>query len=402
MGRTLCRYCRQIRVHAPRYPVRTARHSVGSASPRCDRHWRFSCAVCRKARHFHGIAYCDREARLFCIDCAEEHRAPRRPFWGWTYHYRLRCPWRSEWHEALDRLEYEGRHPWQTSRAREHARWGMSRTGGIEDRWTARVVPVKGITEEMSRRGWDRISEWWNSRYSPRGDVNREWVIDPALFRLLGPAQGLRVLDAGCGSGYLSRLLSAKGAAVVGVDLSPRLLEIARREESREPLRIEYHESDLARLSAFADASFDAVVSNVVMQDVVAYREAFREFGRVLRPGGRLVFSITHPCFDRPVPARWLREPPDSERIEEWPGLLVNRYYDRVAVWWSPAGKPSVVGFHRTLEDYVGALHDAGFVVSRMEEPVPSRDAVRRMYRQFADYVLAPNFLIIEAHRPSR
>jgi SAM-dependent methyltransferase len=278
----------------------------------------------------------------------------------------------------------------------------MSRTGGIEDRWTARVVPVKGITEEMSRRGWDRISEWWNSRYSPRGDVNREWVIDPALFRLLGPAQGLRVLDAGCGSGYLSRLLSAKGAAVVGVDLSPRLLEIARREESREPLRIEYHESDLARLSAFADASFDAVVSNVVMQDVVAYREAFREFGRVLRPGGRLVFSITHPCFDRPVPARWLREPPDSERIEEWPGLLVNRYYDRVAVWWSPAGKPSVVGFHRTLEDYVGALHDAGFVVSRMEEPVPSRDAVRRMYRQFADYVLAPNFLIIEAHRPSR
>lgn len=355
--------------------------------------------MCGKARHFHAIAYCAREDRLFCLDCASEHRAPRRSFWGWAYHYRLRCPWRSEWHDALDRLEYEGRHPWQVHRARERARWGMSPGDGIEERWTTRVTPVGGVTVETSRRGWDRISEWWTSRYSPRGDVNREWVIDPALFRLLGDVRGLRILDAGCGAGYLSRLLAGRGASVVGVDLSPRLLEVARREEARDSLGIEYHEADLARLSRFGDATFDAAVSNVAMQDVVAYREAFQELGRVLRPGGRLVFSITHPCFDRPVPARWIREPPDSERIEEWQGLLVDRYYDRVAIWWGPVGKPAAVGFHRTLEDYVAALHDASLVVLRMEEPVPTQEAVKRMYRHFADFRRAPNFLLIEARR---
>jgi len=142
-------------------------------------------------------------------------------------------------------------------------------------------------------------------------------------------------------------------------------------------------------------------VSNVVLQDVVRYQEAFREFHRVLRRGGRLLFSITHPCFERPLPGRWIREPPDSDRVDEWSGLLVDRYYDRVAIWWGPARKPRAVGFHRTLEDYASALYDAGFLIARIEEPTPSAEALERKHREFADYLRAPLFLIVEAIRPS-
>lgn len=278
----------------------------------------------------------------------------------------------------------------------------MSCRRDLEDRWSFRVEPVEAITEADSRASWDSAAAWWTSRYSPRGDVNREWVIDPALFRLLGDMQGRRILDAGCGSGYLARLLAGKGATVVGVDHSAKLLEVARREEERDPRGLEFYEADLARLSSIADGTFDIVVSNVVMQDVVAFEAAFREIRRVLRPGGRFLFSVTHPCFERPVPGAWVREPPDSERVEEWRGLLVDRYFDRIAVWWAPSGEPPMVGFHRTLEDYVAALHDAGFVVTRMEEPTPSREALERMYRHFADYLRVPLFLIIEAVRPVR
>ncbi|HEX9341135.1 MAG TPA: methyltransferase domain-containing protein [Thermoplasmata archaeon] len=353
--------------------------------------------MCGKSRHFHGIAYCGREQRFFCLYCAPEHRAPRKPFWGWSYHYRLRCPWRSEWHAALDRLEYERRHPWQVKRSWQRARRGMSEDENIQASWSFRVQALEDVTEEDSRKGWDSVAEWWISRYTERGDVNREWVIDPALFRLLGDVRGRRILDAGCGTGYLARILAAKGAIVVGVDLSPKLLAAARKQEALEPLGVEYEEADLADLSRFGDGTFDVVVSNVVMQDVLRYREAFRELRRIIRPGGQLLFSVTHPCFERPIPGSWLREPPDTERVEEWRGLLVDRYYDRVAVWWGPAGKETAVGFHRTLEDYVTALHDAGFFVVRMEEPVPSEDALQRMYREFADYSRVPLFLIIEA-----
>jgi 2-polyprenyl-3-methyl-5-hydroxy-6-metoxy-1,4-benzoquinol methylase len=277
----------------------------------------------------------------------------------------------------------------------------MSRHRDIAERWTFRVEPLKRINEAVSRASWDSAAKWWTSRYSARGDVNREWVIDPALFRLLGDVNGKRILDAGCGSGYLARILAAKGAKVVGVDHSSKLLEVARREERKAPLGAQFRKADLARLSSLARGSFDVIVSNVVMQDVVAFDKAFREFHRVLRPEGRLLFSVTHPCFERPVPGIWVREPPDSERIEEWRGVLVDRYYDRVALWWGPSGQPPMVGFHRTLEDYSAALRGAGFLIKRMEEPRPSAGAIDRMYRQFADYVRVPNFLIVEAVRPA-
>lgn len=110
---------------------------------------------------------------------------------------------------------------------------------------------------------------------------------------------------------------------------------------------------------------------------------------------------MTHPCFERPVPGTSIREPPDTERIEEWRGVLLDRYFDRVALWWGPPGKPSMVGFHRTLEDYAAALHSAGFLIARMEDPKPTPEAIERMYRQFADYLRVPNFLLVEALRPS-
>jgi SAM-dependent methyltransferase len=292
----------------------------------------------------------------------------------------------------------------------------MSRRRNFEERWSFWVEPLDRITEAVSRASWDSSADWWTSRSGARGDVNREWLIDPALFRLLGDVRGKRILDAGCGSGYLARILAANGADVVGVDHSGKMLDFARRKEHKEPLGVAYLQADLARLSPLPEASFDVVVSNVVLQDVVAFDGAFREFHRVLRTGGRLLFSVTHPCFERPVPATWIREPPDSERVEEWRGAFLDRYYDRVAVWWRPTGPrprgkravqdsrltsgPFIVGFHRTLEDYMAALAAAGFLVVRMEEPRPGPEALRRMHRQFADYLRVPNFLIVEAVRP--
>lgn len=400
MSPVACRYCEAIHADEPDYGVRPARHARTSSHPRCDLHWRFVCGVCSKARHFHGTAFCPEKEAFYCLHCAPEHRAPQGAFWAWSYYYRLKCPWHEAWHPALDRLEYEGKHPWQEREGWTQERRGMSPSEEIETLWTFRVEPGESVGDEDVRRGWDAAAQWWESRYTEKGDVNREWVIDPALLRLLGEVEGLQVLDAGCGTGYLARLLARQGAEVQGVDLSPRLLEIAREAEGRGPLGIDYHEADLAALP-LEDEAFDAVVSNVVLQDVRRLETALRELHRVLRPGGRFVFSVTHPCFERPVPGTWVREPEDTERVEEWRHLAVDRYYDDVALFWGPEGKPPSVGFHRPLQTYFRALHEAGFLVRRLEEPRGDAEALERHYRHFADLERVPLFLVAEAVKPS-
>ncbi len=400
MAQAVCRYCTRIREHQPAYPVRRAKHALGTSYPRCDLHWRFVCAACGKARHFHGMAFCRRRAAFFCIVCAPENRAVERGFWGWRYYYALRCPWHGEWLPALDRLEHRAQHPWQGNPAWRRSRRGMDPLEEVLERWVSWTAPVEELTDEEIQKSWDGAAEWWVSRYTARGDVNREWVVDPILLDYLGNVKGLGVLDAGCGSGYLARLLAQRGARVEGVDLSRKLLAAAEVDEARDPLGIRYRSADLADLSAFASGSFDAVVSNIVLQDVRRFAEAIREIHRVLRPGGRFVFSITHPAFEAPVPGRWVKEPQDTERIEDRQYLAVDRYFDRLAVFWGVQGHPTVAGFHRPLRDYFEALHASGFLVARLEEPVPGEGALEKHYREFADLLRVPIFLVVEAFKP--
>ena len=276
----------------------------------------------------------------------------------------------------------------------------MTRDERLPERWVFRTAPLDSVSDEDVRKGWDAVATWWVTRYTARGDINREWVIDPVLFRFLGVVKGLRILDAGCGNGYLSRLLTRRGAKVEGVELSPKMLEGARAEEAKRPLGIRYHLGDLANLSRFRGRTFDVAVSNVVLQDVRRYREATREIHRVLKPRGRFLFSMTHPAFESPVPGTWVREPKDTERIEERRFLAVDRYFDRVAVFWSPPGLPPAISFHRPLRDFFAALTDVGFLIRRYEEPFPSKKALEK-YRFFADLTRIPLFIVVEAVKPT-
>ncbi len=396
-----CVYCSRIQRHQPKHAVQPAKHDLRSSRPRCDLHWRFVCSVCGLAKHFNGVGFCDRSEKFLCLGCAKGSRAVRRDFWAWSYYYELKCPWHSEWHRALDWLEYSGKHPWLMNPAWRRDKLGMSRSEEVAGFWSFRVEPAEMLSSVEVGKGWDKAASWWISRYTSRGDLNREWVIDPVLFDWLGDVRGLKVLDAGCGEGYLSRLLADRRAEVVGVDLSDELLGVARNRERSRPLGVRYRKADLADLSVFRTRSFDMVVSNIVLVDVARYREAIGEISRVLKKGGRFLFCITHPAFEGPVPGRWVREPPDSYRIEERRSLAVDRYFDRVAVFWGPPdGKVVVGGFHRPLRDYFEALHNAGFLVSRFEEPTASKEALAKRFYSFADLERIPLFLIIEAVKP--
>ena len=182
------------------------------------------------------------------------------------------------------------------------------------------------LSEREVSRAWDGNADSWAEQVRKGWDVYREFYNNPAFLEFIGESigdlAGLSILDAGCGEGYNTRILARRGAKMTGADLAPRMIELAREEEHREPLGIRYEVNSFSDLSAFAGVSFDAAVSFMALMDGPDFPGAMRAIHRVLRPGGMLVFSIIHPCFITKG-LTWIRDEAGHETA-----LTVAHYFD--------------------------------------------------------------------------
>lgn len=259
----------------------------------------------------------------------------------------------------------------------------------------------KAASEAQISRAWDRLACEWTDHYTEYGDLNRQHVIDPVIFRLTGSVKGLTILDAGCGNGYLCRLLAKKGAKVVGVDISSEFIQMAKWKEKESPLGITYFLGSICDMSLCQDRAFDIAISNLALMDLPDLDKAMRELHRVLKRNGRLVFSIMHPCFADPPVHGWVRTPLDTERKEDRIYWKVDRYFDRtMEIWRLSAEGPPLYSFHRPLSEYIKTLLGQGFSITDFEEPIPPKKAVVQHFREFGDeYKRIPWFLIIGAKK---
>ncbi len=115
------------------------------------------------------------------------------------------------------------------------------------------------------------------------------------LLHLAGDVSGRKVLDAGCGEGHLARLFARHGASVVGVDVSPRLIEAARSHTDNRRLDIRFLEADLTRgLPAYRE-HFDLVVANMVLDGVAEHLGFLHTVSEALAPDGRFLLSLNNP-----------------------------------------------------------------------------------------------------------
>jgi len=179
----------------------------------------------------------------------------------------------------------------------------------------------------------------------------------PAILAMAGDVRGKRVLDVGCASGGLSERFVERGASVVGIDLNPRLIELARE---RLGSRAEFHVADISVPLAFESGWFDVVAASLVLHYMKDWDAPLREFARILRPGGALVLSTHHPTQDVEIAT-----PPAP-------------YFETVLLTdtWRKGGQEFQVRFyHRPISAIVDALADAGFVIERIPEPVPDPKA---------------------------
>jgi ubiquinone/menaquinone biosynthesis C-methylase UbiE len=226
----------------------------------------------------------------------------------------------------------------------------------------------------VGAEGWEGLAAWYDERMGDRGDLWHRALIDPPLLRLVGPVEGLRVLDLACGNGYLARRFARQGAQVVGVDASAPVLARARAREQRDRQGVTYHVADAAHLDVLEADSFDLVVCNMALMDIADAEGALRECGRLLRPRGALVASVIHPCFEVPGASAWVVERMDF-RTTVW--RKVRRYREVFAdrIPWRTGSEEEfryTPAFHRPLSWYFRALKAAGFVVTDFEEAAPT------------------------------
>jgi SAM-dependent methyltransferase len=233
---------------------------------------------------------------------------------------------------------------------------------------TANVRPERfAVGEEETlraiRQDWDAYADTYQATpgeflrdigflWGPEGHTEER-------LGVLGDVTGKRVLEVGCGASQCARWLITRGASAIGLDVSHRQLQHGRRMDDATGVRVP---TVLATGTAlpFGEASFDVVFSSFgAMQFVADPATTIAEVARVLRPGGRFAFSITHPM-------RWAMPDDPSEA-----GLVVtNSYFDRTPyVEVDEEERVRYVEHHRTIGDWVRALAAHGFTLSDIVEP---------------------------------
>jgi ubiquinone/menaquinone biosynthesis C-methylase UbiE len=177
-------------------------------------------------------------------------------------------------------------------------------------------------------------------------------------------------LDLACGEGYNTRILALKGAKVTGIDYSRKLINLAKKSEREQPLGIRYVWKDASHLKGLADCTFDLVTCFMALHDIEDYESAVAEVVRVLKPRGRFVFSVAHPCFeDMTVNGVKINA---SERYFGRFEYVVEWNMDRLTKHFR------TISFPRTLTDYSRVLARNRLLISRLVEPRPTREVMQK------------------------
>lgn len=222
------------------------------------------------------------------------------------------------------------------------------------------------MSDDSVFQQWNERASAWDKWVGVEGDRNRRENSDPVIWRWLGTVDGLEILDAGCGTGYLSIQMAEKGAKVTGIDFAPKMVEIAMNRAKEAGVEARFTVDSASVLKTQKNGLFDCIVSNYVLMDLPDLTGASEAFFRALKPGGLAIVVINHPCFmvqggpkksDEGVRYDWTQPYFDGSLYEER---------------WGPFQQP-FTSFHRPLSEYWRAFQQSGFVVADFAEPVAPR-----------------------------
>jgi SAM-dependent methyltransferase len=232
-------------------------------------------------------------------------------------------------------------------------------------------------SEHELQRVWNANAGFWDDAVGSEGNDFHRLLVAPTQMELLAVRPADRVLDLACGNGQFGREMARTGAAVLGVDFSTVFLDRARGHAEAAGLAMEFQMVDVTEerelLALGPPASFDAAVCTMAFHDIADLRPMALALPILLGPSGRLVFSVTHPCFNGPA-VGYVTETIDvhgelrsaySIKLDRYAGLEPSRGLGIV-------GQPEPHWyFPRTVAETFAPFFTAGWMVDAIVEPVP-------------------------------
>lgn len=203
---------------------------------------------------------------------------------------------------------------------------------------------------------YDPIADWYAAQVRSGSLSAFLHHLASCLLEMAGDVSGKRVLDAGCGEGHVARLFARHGAEVVAVDISPKLLHLARTFEERDRLAIEFVEADLAQGLPCHRGAFDLATANMVLEDCRDHVGVLAAIADVLKPDGRLLLSLNNPYA---VAARG----------------KVDDYFRSAALaqtFGTEQARYEVPFYYRSFEDLMSAFRQQGLVLRSLVDVRPN------------------------------
>lgn len=251
-----------------------------------------------------------------------------------------------------------------------------------------------GIMQDMNKStSWGKVADWYNNLIEKDKDSYQRKLILPNLIRLVEAKRGEVILDLACGQGFFARELAKLRAKVIGVDISPELINIAEQDKS-----VEYHVSQAHKLDFLKNESIDKIVIILSLQNIENTNDVIEETSRVLKKKGKLFMVLNHPAFRIPKESSWGW---DEARKVQYRRLDSYLSESKETIQMHPGDKPwqKTISFHRPLQYYFKLLIKNNLLVSRLEEwsshktseEGPKKAMEDRARREF------PLFLFLEA-----
>jgi len=210
----------------------------------------------------------------------------------------------------------------------------------------------------------------------------------PAIKSLLPDLKGKRILDLGCGYGESCSYFIEKGAQkVVGIDISKKMLEVARKENSHE--NIEYLEKSMDDIENLS-GKFDLVYSSLALHYMENFGKLLRDINNLLSKDGEFIYSQEHPLSTAHGKGlRWTRDE-DGTRVHY---NLANymKSGKRETTWFVDG----VIKYHRTFSEIINTVNECGFQIEKILEPLPSEEDIKLIPKMVQDFH-KPSFLILK------
>jgi 2-polyprenyl-3-methyl-5-hydroxy-6-metoxy-1,4-benzoquinol methylase len=262
---------------------------------------------------------------------------------------------------------------------------------------TSPDLPPEAALNETNREAWRQNASFWHEHMQAGNDYHR-LLLRPAFERLLQLHHGERVLDAACGDGQHSRWLATEGARVTAFDFSPELVRLAERASLASGIDFRIADAtNKSQLLELADGhSFDAILCSNALMDMPVIEPLIEAAHELLKPNGRFVFSVVHPCFNTSGAAQVVEQWSDDDGTDRLRfAVKVWRYKTAATVKGNGIqGQPAPqIYFDRPLEDLLSAFFEHGFAMDGIVEPAfaPEDRPATPSWRNMTDL---PPFLV--------